>query len=267
MSKLTTIFTVMIAGVFAPAFYASSLQDWEFNINGTDYFPSGGATLATVPGLTQVGFNATTGVGTYQIKTSTVGADYIAAFFYVPAGIPFYNEFGATSGSLAGGETWQIDVPEYDVSSANHGAGTIVDNLAGEALDEKNTVPGSTSNYLNNCGANGGGTATSTCNDFVSMALGFKFTPLTTGQTETVTFTIGTSNPGIFSLIDSHPVDGSNVSALSIYLSGTAVLGNAPPPPPPPSGAPEPASAGLAAAAAGVLAFAKMRRSRRDVSK
>ena len=49
MSKFTTIFTVMIAGVFAPAFYASSLQDWEFNINGTTYYPSKGSTFASFP--------------------------------------------------------------------------------------------------------------------------------------------------------------------------------------------------------------------------
>jgi hypothetical protein len=268
MSKFTTIFTFLIAGIFTPAFYASSLQDWEFNINGTDYFPAlpSGATLATVPGLTQTGFNATTGIGTYQIKVTTLGADYIGAFFYLPAGIPFYNEYGATNGSLVSGESWQIDVPEYDLTSKNHGGGTIIDNLANEALDEKNTVPGSVTNYLANCGANGGGSANAACDDAVGMALGFKFTPLTAGQTETVTFTVGTTNPGIFSLEDIHPVDGANTSALDVYLSGTAVLGN-PPPPPPPPGAPEPASAGLAAAAAGVLVFAKMRHSRRGVSK
>jgi hypothetical protein len=159
-------------------------------------------------------------------------------------------------------------VPEYDVSSANHGAGTIVDNLAADALDGKNTVPGSTTNYLNNCGANGGGAATAACNDFVSMALGFNFS-LTKGQTETVDFSIETA-PGTqtgIQLGDIHPVDGSNSAALGVYLDGSATPGKLAPPPPPPSGVPEPASAGLAAAAAGVLAFVKMRLSRKDGSK
>jgi hypothetical protein len=272
MSKLGTIFTVMIAGVFAPAFYASSLQDWEFNINGTDYYPGGGATLASIPGLTQSGFNSTTGIGTYQITYTAAasGSFYIGAFFYVPAGIPFYNEYGATSGIASAGETWQVDVPEYDVSSANHGAGTIIDNLAGKSLDDRNSWPNgpTTGNYLNNCGANGGGSASSACNDFVSEALGFSFS-LAKGQSETVEFAIETA-PGTLSGIqlgDIHPIDGSNAAALAVYLDGSATPGKLPPPPPPPSGVPEPASAGLAVAAAGVLAFAKMRFSRRDDSK
>jgi len=272
MSKLSTIFTVIIAGVFAPAFYASSLQDWEFNINGTDYFPTGGATFASVPGLTQTGFNATTGLGTYQL-TYTAGATgsfYIGAFFYVPAGIPFWNEYGATSGIASSGETWQIDVPEYDVPAGNHGAGTIVDNLAGKNLDGINSWGNgpTTTNYLNNCGVNGGKAANSACNDYVSEALGFNFS-LTKGQTETVDFAIETA-PGTYGGIqlgDIHPIDGSNPSAFGVYLDGSASAGSQPPPPPPPSGVPEPASAGLAAAAVGLLAFAKMRLSRKDGSK
>ena len=265
MSKFTTIFTVMIAGVFAPAFYASSLQDWEFNVNGTDYYPSIGSTLASIPGVNLSAFNTTTDQGTIAITVSKTGANYVGGFVYDPAGIPFYNEYGTTGGTLATGETWQIDVPEYDIVSANHGAGTIVDNLAAESLDDTNTVPGSTSNYLNNCGANGGGAATLSCDDFVSTAIGFGFT-LKAGQSQTVYFTLGTSAPpaGAFYLDDVHPVDGSNPGVLGSYFSGSTTP---PPPPPPPSGVPEPASAGLAAAAAGVLAFVKMRLSRKDGSK
>jgi hypothetical protein len=262
----------MIAGVFAPAFYASSLQDWEFNINGTTYYPSKGSTFASIPGLTQTGFNSTTGLGTYQLAytAGATGSFYIGAFFYVPVGIPFYNEYGATSGIASAGETWQVDVPEYDVVSANHGAGTIVDNLANEALNDRNSWGNgpTTGNYLNNCGANGGGSANSACNDFVSMALGFTFS-LTKGQSETVDFTIATapgSQTGI-QLGDIHPVDGSNPAALAVYLDGSATPGSLPPPPPPPSGVPEPASAGLAAMAVGLLAFAKLRLSRKDGSR
>jgi hypothetical protein len=256
----------MIAGVFAPAFYASSLQDWEFNINGTDYFPSGGATFASVAGLTQTGFNATTGLGTYQIKYTTPGSDFIGAFFYVPVAIPFYNEYAAQNGVPVSGQSFESGAPEYDVISPNQGSETIVDDLANEKLNDLNSEAGVLPNYLNNCGANGGGSANPACNGFVSLAMGFNFT-LKAGQTETVTFNISTTNPGGFSIEDIHPVDGSNATAQAIYLSGSAVLGSSPPPPPPPSGVPEPASAGLAAAAVGVLAFAKMRLSRKDGSK
>jgi hypothetical protein len=267
MSKLSTIFAVLIAGVFAPAFYASSLQDWEFNVNGTTYYPAKGSTLASIPGVNLSGFNLSTDLGTIQITVGKTGANYVGGFVYNPAGIPFYNEYGASYNTLATGETWQIDVPEYDVASANHGAGTIIDNLANETLSDTNSVPGSTTNYLNNCGANGGGSANASCNDFVSSALAFSFT-LKAGQTETVDFTIGSSVPAtLFTEGDIHPIDGSNAAAVASYFSGSATPGSVPPPPPPPSGAPEPASAGLAAVAVGLLAFAKMRLSRRDGSK
>jgi hypothetical protein len=265
MSKLTIILTVMFAGILAPATYASSLQDWEFNINGTTYYPSKGSSLASIPGLTQVGFNTTTGVGTYQIKTTAIGSDFIGVFFDVPVAIPFYNEYGAQNGVPVSGQSFEVGAPEYDVTSANQGSEKIVDDLANEKLSDLVSTAGSLSNYLNNCGANGGASANPACNDFVSLAMGFNF-KLTAGETETVTFTLGTSNPGGFSVEDIHPVDGSNVSLQAIYLSGSAVLGSAPPPPPPP-GVPEPASAGLAAAALGLLAFAKIRLSRKDGSR
>jgi len=239
MSKLTARVTFLCLSLFVCNAYSGSLQDWEFNINGTDYYPGGGATFATIPGLTVTTSGTST---TYSIlyNPGAPGTYSIGAFFYEPAGVPFYNEYGVVNGSAASGQTWQIDVPEYDVNpTANHGAGTIVDNLANGTLNNTNSVPGSVTNYLNNCGASGGGAVNAACDDFVSLATAYSFS-LLSGQSELVQFTVSTTNPGGFSLEDVHPVDGSNTSASDVFLSLSDTLNGVPPPPPPPNGTPEP---------------------------
>jgi len=219
-------FSIVLAAfclMVTPAF-CQQLQDWEFNINGTDYYPAGGATFATVPGLNASGFNNSTSLGTFTITfdPGTAGSFYIGAWFFDPAAVPFYNEWGGVNGSPAAGQTWQIDIPEYDSSSPNLGNGTIIDNLAAGTLDDTNHVPGTTSNYLENCGAYTPGVGVNTsCNDLVSMALGFNFT-LTAKQEEIITLALSSTNPGGFSLEDIHPVDGSNSSEVDVYYQGSA---------------------------------------------
>ena len=212
------------AGIFATAAFASSLQDWQFNVNGTNYYPAAGDTLSDVPGLNSSAFNATTGQGTLTLTfdPGTAGTFDIGAWFYDPVGIPFYNEYGAVNGSPVSGQSWEIDVPEYDVASPNQGPGTIVDDLAAGALTDTNTVPGTEPNYLNNCGANGGGPVDTACNGYVSMAMGFSFT-LTADQEEVITLDLSSSAPGGFSLADIHPVDGDDPTASAVYYSGSAV--------------------------------------------
>jgi hypothetical protein len=240
------IFAAVLCLAVAPAFCSTpALQDWEFNVNGTDYYPAGGATLSTVPGLNSSAFNATTGLGTLTLTfdPGTAGSYYVGAWFFDPASVPFYNEYGVVNGTPASGQTWQIDIPEYDATSANIGSGTIIDNLAAETLDDTNTVPGTLSNYLFNCGANGGGSANPDCNDLVSMAQGFNFT-LTAGEEEVITLSLSLSNPGGFTTEEVHPVDGHNTSATDVFYSGSAATESAvaPPPPPPPTTVPEPST-------------------------
>jgi hypothetical protein len=236
---------IIAAGMFATAAFPSSLQDWEFNINGTDYFPAGGATLSTVPGLDASGFNSTTGIGSITITfdPGAAGSYFVGGFFFDPVGVPFYNEYGQVNGSPDAGQSYAIDVPEVDVNSNNHGAGNIVGDLEAGALTNTNTVPGTMTNYLNDCGANGGGAVTAACNDFVSMALGFNFS-LTSDQEAVITLDLSSTDPGGFSLQDVHPIDGSNTSAASVFYSGGATVqcvpgtpncGGPPPPVPEPS--------------------------------
>ncbi len=217
-------FTLVAAGIFATAAFASSLQDFEINVDGTFYAPFYGDTLAEVPGLDTSGFNATTGQGTLTLTfdPGTAGTFNIGAWFFDPVGVPFYNEYGQVNGAPDAGQSYQIDIPEYDATSNNLGSGTIVDNLEAGTLDDTNSVPGTTDNYLFQCGANtSGGTANPDCNDLVSMAMGFSFS-LLANQEEVITLDLSPTDPGGFSLEDVHPVDGSNTSASAIFYSGSA---------------------------------------------
>jgi len=250
-------FAALLFVAVAPGFCGSipALQDWEFNINGTDYYPAGGATLGSVPGLNSSGYDSTTGLGSLVVtfNPGAAGSYYIGAWFFDPVGVPFYNEYGAANGSPASGQTWQIDIPEYDATSANHGTGTILDNLASGTLNNTNSVPGTLTNYLGDCGANTAGAApNANCNDLVSMAQGFSFT-LAAGQEEVITLAFSLSNPGGFSLEDVHPIDGNNPSETDLFYSESAVTKS-------PSTTPEPASWALFAAGAAFLVAGMRRR-------
>src|SRR5581483_2596237 len=165
------------------------------------------------------------------------------------------NEYGAKSGSPAAGQSWQVDVPDYD-SDSNH-TGTILHNTENDSLDNKNHLPGTADNYLNNCATG------STCNDAASMAMGFKFT-LTATQEEVVTLLLSPNNPGGFYLEQIHPVDGNNSSEADLFFSGSAMTqasctGPKCGPPPPPA-SPEPATWSLLAAGSAVVIFSRRRR-------
>jgi len=263
MMKLNTLPVILAALCMtaAPAF-SGALQDWEFNINGTDYYPGAGDTLGSVSGLDSSLFNSTTGLGTLTetFNPAAAGNYYVGAQFFNPVSVPFYNEYGATEGSAAAGQQWEIDIPEYDEVSANLGSGTIIDNLALGALDNMNHVSGTTDNYLNQCGANtSGGTIDPTCNDMVSMAQGFNFS-LASNQEEVVTMTFSNTDPGGFNLQDIHPSDGNNATATTLYFQAgaqTITLTSG-------SGTPEPSSLILSATAAGFMMFLVWRRRRKS---
>jgi hypothetical protein len=253
--RLSLMFAALCMAAVPASCGDYSLQDWEFNVNGTDYFPAGGATLASVPGLNFAGFDSTTGLGTLTLTydPGAAGSYYVGAWFYDPASVPFYNEYGAVNGSAPAGQSWQIDIPEYDAVSLNHGSGTILDNLANGALNNTNSVPGTTTNYLDDCGANSGGPANVSCNDLVSMAQGFNFS-LAANQEEVITLTLMSGNPGGFSLEEIHPIDGSNPTESDLFYQASAVaqgVGNT---------VPEPASWLLLAAGLGFLATGMRRR-------
>lgn len=250
--RTASMILVGLLSIGAVPAFSDELQDWEFNVNGTDYYPAEGDTFASVPGLNSSSFNSTTGLGTLQLtfNPGSAGSYYVGAWFFDPIAVPFYNEYGAVNGSPAAGQSWQVDIPDYD-SDSNH-SGDIIGNLESASLDNTNHIPGISDNYLNEC------TTGSNCNDVVSMALGFNFT-LGANQEEVITLALSSTQPGGFSLEDIHPVDGNNSSASEIFYAGSAVTQASSGPPPPPT-VPEPASWCLVVTGIAFGAIARRRR-------
>jgi hypothetical protein len=200
---------------------STSLQGSLFVLDGTQYLNN-----YTVPGINAAGFNQSTGLGTLTFVVSGPGAHSFDALFDSSLNLPFFNEFGATNGSPAVGQSWQIDDPAF---------GTIIGNTQGNSLDSTNHIPGTTDNYGGACNSvYDPGCAGS--NDDVSMAMGFNFI-LASGQQELITLILSHTAPGAgFYLSQTHPPDGNNPNgAGSIFFSGSAVIRGGPPPVPEPS--------------------------------
>ena len=212
----------------APAMFAD-VTDYLFNANGTSYCPStstvgtcsnyGG--LAAVPGLfTNLDMsNGGTGLGTLTLTYTPGAGSYNVDFWlFEQLSQPGWNEYGNTGGSPVSGQSWQIDVPDYDYGGelGTPGAGTIIANTQANTLANVNYVPGGTDDYNLTC------FGIATCNDYVSMAMGFNFT-LAAGQEEVVSFNVSTTAPSSgFYLEQIHPVDGANTAETDYFLTGSA---------------------------------------------
>lgn len=209
------VLTVLCLAMLPTAF-ADTLQDAELNINGTT--SSGVPGVLGASGVNAGAFNASTGVGTITITVlggSCSSGCNVDLWLLDPAAIPFFNEYGATSGTASTGQSWQIDVPDYD--SDSNITGTIIANTDGNSLSGMNNVPGTNDNFSGTCtGAN--------CNDVVSMALGFNFADPGAGNEEVVTFNVSTTGCGLggICLEDVQPVDGNNTSQKQVFFSASA---------------------------------------------
>jgi hypothetical protein len=192
-------------GASAPMALAdsTSLQSVLFNVNG--------ATQTDFTGMNVAGFNQTTGLGTitFTFNPGAPGTYSFDAFFDHELSVPFFNEYGTVNnvGSLAANQTYEIG----DSFASN----IYSDVLAGGALPNTNTLPGTASNFHNACvGAN--------CNGDFAAAMGFAFT-LGAGQEELITLNVSHTDPGGFTLQGTHPVDPANPNAVDIFLNGSAV--------------------------------------------
>lgn len=221
-------------------------QDDELNVNGST---SSGSNIFTAPGVNAAGYNQTTGLGTLTVTVSgsSCSTCNVDLWLFTPVATPFQNEYGATTGSVSSGQSWQIDVPDNDPSGNR--TGNIISNTDLNTLDNTNHVTGNTSNYLNDCGANtSGGTVDSTCNDLVSMAIGFTFGSPGSGNQEVLTFTASLTGcvSGSICLEDIHPPDGNNPNGGGIlFFSATETSGpicTGPSCGPPPPTVPEPST-------------------------
>lgn len=214
------------------------LYDNLFNVNGT--LTEGSFAIA---GLDSSGFNTTTGEGnlTFTFNPGVAGSYYFDAWFDNDLSQPFFNEYGAVSGTPAAGQSWEIGDPTlyYNSGMPPGGLGSgvdIADDTALNTLSNTNNLPGNTDNFLGNC------TSTDPCNGDASMAMGFAFT-LAANQEEIITLSLLETAPTSgFYLQQIHPVDGcddngancANPSQLNLYMQGTATTQGAGP------GVPEP---------------------------
>jgi hypothetical protein len=205
MKKLVIVvlglaFVVLGAGAPAALADTTSLQSVLFNVNGATQIDFTGANVG--------GFNTTTGLGTLTYTYNPgPGIFSFDVFFDHQLNLPFFNEFGTVNGAPAAGQSYEI--------GDSFGSNIYNDVLAGGALPDSNSLPGQASNFDASCvGAN--------CNGDFAAAMGFGFT-LAAGQQELITLAVSHTDPGGFTLQDTHPVDPANAAALQLFLSGSAV--------------------------------------------
>ena len=117
-----------------------------------------------------------------------------------------------SSGAPGAGVSWQIDEPGFGDGNR---LGTIFDNALANTLDNTNHVPGTQSNFLNDCGGNGGGAADGTCNNDVSLALGFTFA-LAAGGEAVITLTASSQPPAAGFFLQQHD---PSAPGSDLYLS------------------------------------------------
>lgn len=183
-----------------------------------------GAVVDTFPNVTF------TGTQSFSLTFSGTGAHNAIGF--VDAEIDqaintFFNEYGATNGSPAADQSWEIDEPDYVF-------GDIVANFSAGVLDNSNGVPAGSE-------------------DDVAMALGWDFS-LAAGETATVEFFLSEFVPNSsFYLIQTDPdsvATGAAPVPKSLYFYSTLTIEQGGPTP-----APEPSTyALLGIALAGMLA-------------
>lgn len=269
MRRLTLCVGVLTVLGMAPAMFAD-IQDYMLNINGSTYCPalavgctsSGG--LAAAPGTVST-LNTSSGLGSVTVTFTGAPGTYNVNFWLFEELIPTtgLNEYGKVNGAPAAGQTYQIDVPDYDLGGDPNlsAQGTIIANTAASTLANQNNVPGKIqlNGTTGDCEGGPGPNGTSpNCNDFTSLAMGFSFT-LTGGDEEVVTFSATSTAPAGFSLQQVHPagdpdLGGANAE-MDYFLSGSAV--NLPITVGP---VPEPGSIVLLATLAGVVLWAFRRR-------
>lgn len=278
------IFCAILGGLMtAPTMFAD-VVDYLLNVNGSLYCDSGSGvpflgdacTGSNAPstspntGLTSAGAGGTlsgvfnnansgTGLGTVTMTYNPgVAGDYDVNLWLFEELEPSsgYDEFGGSGGTLASGESWQIDVPDYDAGGDPNtsATGTIIYDTINNSLSDANDVPGGVSSYT----ACGGGASPATspdCNDYTSVALGQSFT-LTAGEEELLTWSVSTTAPsaGVFYLSQTDPGDITGQAETYYYAltAQTVPVGV--------SVVPEPSMAIPMLVLAGVLFFAVRRR-------
>ncbi len=206
MRKLgVVVLGLVVMGFCAlPVAHADSLQSVLFNVNGTQY------TDYSAPGMNIGSWNQSTGNGTITFTFNPgPGSYFVDSFFDNQLNLPFFNEYGAASGSPATGQTWEI--------GDSYLSNIYADVLAGGGLPNTNGLPGTTDNFLNLCSG-------ATCNGDAALAMGFSFV-LGASEQAVITLAVSHTQPTSgFYLSQTHPIDANNVNASTLYFTGNVAI-------------------------------------------
>ena len=187
---------------------AIALFDYGFNLDGTLTYPFP-PDNDTIPAAIDIsGFDDITGLGTIDVTITGAGTHSFDAFFDHEIDEPdntFFNETGFATGTVAAGQSWEIDEPGYV-------DGDIFENFQAGALDNQIGV----SIY-----------GDTIFPDDVSMAMGWDFT-LANGETALIMLMLGTIQPTSGFFLEHNDPD----SDKSIYLSSTLGISLSPIPVP-----------------------------------
>jgi len=230
---------VLQSGVIAAALFVSvrtsdaadiALFDWGISLDGTAFCALGpcdfdGALPGDLPtSIDASSFDFVTGLGEIAVSISGAGGHQVSLFLDTEIDEPantFFNEWGATAGVPAPGQTWEIDEPGYVF-------GDIYANWLAGSLDGTNGVPAALP-------------------DDVSLAIAWDFL-LPAGMSASVSFLVSETAPSSgFFLIHTDPD-----SAASIYFSSLLEISDA--------DVPEPLTAPLLLGAVAGLIVARARR-------
>jgi hypothetical protein len=228
-----TLSAAAILSVLSPLAHASNIDlydlalststgvsgDWQdLSVADPTTLINGGSTMVCCGDASG---GTTPGLGTLSYTFSGAPGSYtVSMYFDYDVSTPFFNEFGIINngGAAQSGIT-------YEIFNASSSSGNIVlfgatGTPGGETYgtaNNTNLVPGTTDNFSSKC------TSVAVCNSDVGSALTFSFT-LAANQFAVLSASASTTNPGGFSLQTVHPVDTSNNTASSVYLTGSYVI-------------------------------------------